>query len=373
MIRVCEPELGEEEVKNVVNCIKSGMISGHARDYIDEFEKKFSSYCGKQFGIATTSGTTALHLAMASLGIKDGDEVITSTLTNIATAFAIVYTGATPVAVDSEPETWNIDVTKIEERVNKRTRAILPVHIYGHPCDMEPLLAISRRHNLFVVEDAAEAHGAEYKGKKAGGIGDIGCFSFYANKIITTGEGGMVVTDDDHIAEMAGLLKNLANAKERRFLHHHIGFNYRMTNIQAALGVAQMAKLDEFINKRRYIAGLYNSRLKDVPGITLPPEKPWAKNVYWMYSILIEDEFGMSRDELMTRLDEKGIETRTFFIPINRQPAFHKMGLFNGESCPVAEELSEKGLYLPTGSGLTEEQIDYTCDMIIKVKSETSG
>lgn len=364
MIPVCEPAIGKKELRNVINCIESKAISGTTGEYITEFEEKFSSYCGRKYGASTTSGTTALHLALASLDIKNGDEVIVPTFTNAATVFAIVYCGALPIIVDSEVETWNIDVSKIEEKITKKTKAILPVHIYGHPCDMDPIMKIADKHNLYVVEDAAEAHGAEYKGRKAGGFGDIGCFSFYANKIITTGEGGMIITDNAEIAEKAKLLRNLAFAKEKRFLHRHIGFNYRMTNIQAAIGVAQLARIDEFINKKRQLASLYNSLLGDVPGITLPCEKSWAKNVYWMYGILIGPEFGMTRDELMAKLYEKGIETRTFFIPMNQQPIFHKMGLFTKIKCPVADELSRRGLYLPSGVGLQPKQIEYVCQMI---------
>ena len=364
MIPVCEPELGKEELKNVIDCIKTKMISGSAGKYIEEFEEKFSKYCEAKYGVATTSGTTALHLAIESLGIRNGDEVITPTFTNAATAFAIIYSGAKPVLVDCEPKTWNIDINQIEEKITNNTKAILPVHIYGHPCDMDPISNIAEDRNLFIIEDAAEAHGAEYKGKKVGGLGDIGCFSFYANKIITTGEGGMIVTNDKEVAEKAKLLRNLAFSKERRFLHDYLGFNYRMTNIQAAIGLAQLAKINKFIRKKRYIANTYNFLLKNVSGITLPPEMPWAKNVFWMYSILVEDEFGISRDELMKKLEKKGIETRTFFIPMNQQPVFQKMGLFKGEGYPVAESLSEKGLYLPSGSGLKKEQIKFICGSI---------
>ena len=366
MIPVCEPEIGEEELRNVVNCMKSKVISGTAGGYITEFEKRFSSYCGKRYGIATSSGTTALHLAVVSLEIGNGDEVIVSTFTNIASALAIAHCGATPVVVDSEIETWNIDVTKIEDKVTKKTRAIMPVHIYGHPCDMDPIMELAKKYNLYVIEDAAEAHGAEYKGRKVGGIGDIGCFSFYANKIITTGEGGMLITDNADISERAGLLRNLAFDTKRRFLHDYLGYNYRMTNVEAAIGVAQLGRIDESIQKKRYIASSYDSMLKDIPALTLPVEKPWAKNVYWMYCIVVEDEFGISRDELMARLLEKGIETRTMFIPMNQQPAFHKLGLFKDKKdrCPVAEELGRKGLYLPSGVGLTDEQIKYICDTI---------
>ena len=273
-----------------------------------------------------------------------------------------------PVLVDSELETWNIDVARIEEKITSRTKAIIPVHIYGHPCDMAPIMEIAKRYNLYVIEDAAEAHGAEYKGKKAGSFGHASCFSFYANKIITTGEGGMVVTNDEKIADKAGRLKDQAHSPERRFLHTDLGFNYRMTNIQAAIGLAQLEKIDELVEMRRRNAYLYNNRLKDIPGITRPPEKEWVKNVYWMYSILINDEFGINRDELMERLREKDIQTRTFFIPMHQQPAFLNMGLFKEEGYPVADELGKRGFYLPSSSGLTEEQIEYICQMIGKIR-----
>jgi perosamine synthetase len=367
MIPVCEPFLEGKELEYVTDCLKTNWISSQGK-YIEEFEDKFANYCGCKYGISTTSGTTAIHLALASLGIGPNDEVIVPTFTMISTVFAIIYTGATPVLVDAEPETWNIDVARIEERVNDKTKAILPVHIYGHPCDMEPIMEVARKYNLWVIEDAAEAHGAEYKGRKAGSIGQVNCFSFYANKIITTGEGGMVVTSDEKIAEKARALKDLAHSKQKRFLHTDLGFNYRMSNIQAAIGLAQFEKIDELVERRRAHAYLYNSLLKDVGGIKLPPEKEWAKNVYWMYSILVEDRFGMSRDELMGKLKEKGIDTRRFFIPIHQQPVFADRNLFAGESYPVSEAFSKKGLYLPSGSGLTREQIEYVCRVIKQLK-----
>jgi perosamine synthetase len=369
MIPVCIPLLGEKELEYVVDCIKTNWISSKGK-YVEEFEDKFAKYCSCEYGITTTSGTTALHLALASLKIKKGDEVIIPTSTMIATAFAVIYCDATPVLVDAEPETWNMDVEKIEEKITDRTKAIMPVHIYGHPCDMDPIMKLAREYDLYVVEDAAEAHGAEYKGKKAGSIGDIGCFSFYANKIITTGEGGMVVTNDEEIAERAKSLRNLCFPKEKRiYLHSEVGYNYRMTNIQAAIGLAQFERIDKLAEMRRRNAHLYNEYLKDMEGIRLPVEKEWAKNVYWMYSILIEDEFGMSRDELMDSLMEQGIETRTFFVPMHEQSVFQNMGLFKfkGESYPVAEELARKGMYLPSSSGLKEGEIKFICNGIKKI------
>ncbi|MFH0861097.1 MAG: DegT/DnrJ/EryC1/StrS family aminotransferase [Candidatus Altiarchaeota archaeon] len=360
MIHVCEPTIGEEELANVVDCIKTNWISSKGK-YIEEFENKFSKYCGVKHGVTTTNGTTALHLAISSLGIGKGDEVIMPTFTMIATAFAVTYTGAKPVFVDSEPETWNVDVEKIEEMITNKTKAIMPVHIYGHPCDMDSISDIADDNDLYVVEDAAEAHGAEYKGRKVGGLSDIGCFSFYANKIITTGEGGMVVTNDEELVERARELRDLAHSKKKRFLHERVGYNYRMTNVQAAIGVAQMEKIEKFVNARRNNANRYNSLLIGINGITLPPEKPWAKNVYWMYSILIDKEkFGISRDELMMKLEDKGVGTRAFFVPMHKQPVYDKAkGQF-----PVSERLAENGLYLPSSSKLTEKEIRWVCDAI---------
>jgi perosamine synthetase len=362
-IPICEPTLtGGHEIEYLSNCIKSNWISSKG-NYVIEFENRFSKFCNAEYGIATSSGTTALHLALVALGVGKGDEVIVPTLTMIATANPVIFAGATPVFVDSEPHTWNIDVAAIEEKITDRTRAILPVHIYGHPVDMDPLLSLAKRHNLFVIEDAAEAHGAEYKGRTVGCLGDIGCFSFYTNKIITTGEGGMAVTNDSETAEKLNQFRDLAHSKEKRYLHYQIGFNYRMTNLQAAIGVAQMERIDEFIKNRRRNAKLYNSILKDVQGITLPPEADWAKNIYWLYSILIQDDFGTGRDELITELSERGIETRPFFIPMHKQPVFKEMGLTSGDF-PVADELCAKGICLPSSSSLHENQINYVCDAI---------
>lgn len=364
MIPVCEPRLGEKELENVIDCIKTNWISSKGK-YITEFEEKFSKYCEAKFGIACSSGTTALHLALASAGIKSGDEVIIPDFTMIATANSVTYTGAKFTLVDSEPDYWNIDSNKIEEKITKRTKAVMVVHTYGHSCDMGPILDIAKGHDLLVIEDAAEAHGAEYKGKRVGCLGDVGCFSFYANKIITTGEGGMVVTNNEKIAEMARLLRDQA-FEPKRFLHRYIGFNYRMTNLQAAIGVAQMELIDESVETRRRNAKLYNSLLKDVKGITLPPEALWAKNVYWMYTVLVEDSFGMGRDELMERLREKGIDTRSAFYPIHTQPVYAKQ--YKGEKYPVAEELGRKGINLPSGNTLTKEQIEFVATAVISAR-----
>lgn len=371
MIPVCVPLLGEKELEYVIDCIKTNWVSSRGK-YVGEFEKQFAKYCECAHGITTTSGTTAIHLALASIGIKRGDEVIVPAFTMIGSVFPIIYCGAKPILVDAEPETWNMNINQIEEKITDKTKAIMPVHIYGHPCDMDPIMKIGKKHGLFVVEDAAEAHGAMYKGKKTGGIGDVGCFSFYANKIITCGEGGMVVTNNEEIAQHATSLKDLSfsGGKKRIYLHSEVGYNYRMTNLQAAIGLAQFERVNEFIEMRRKNAQLYNQFLKNTSGIKLPIEKEWAKNVYWMYSVLVEPEFGVSRDELMTELEKKGIENRSFFIPMNKQPVFRNMHLFEGESYPVAEELSEKGLYLPSSSGLKPAEISYVCSSINEIKNK---
>lgn len=362
MIPVCEPKLGTKELENVIDAVKTNWISSKGK-YINEFEERFSKYCGAKHGIACSNGTVAIHLALASLGIKAGDEVIIPTFTMIATVNPVTYTGAKPVLVDSEPKTWNIDSSKIEKKITPKTKAIMVMHTYGHPCDMDPIREIAEKHDLYLLEDAAEAHGAEYKGKKVGALGDAGCFSFYANKILTTGEGGMVVTNDDKIAEMARLLRDQAFEK-KRFLHRYVGFNYRMTNLQAAVGAGQMDLIDESVATRRKNAMLYNSLLKDVKGITLPPEEPWAKNVYWMYTVLVEDSYGMSRDDLMVCLKEKGIDSRSAFYPVHIQPVYAKQ--YEGEKYPVAEDLGRKGINLPSGNTLTDEQIKFVVDTIAR-------
>lgn len=364
MIPVCEPLLGETEAQYVLDCLQNNWISSKGR-YVSDFEKMFAEYCGCRYGISTTSGTTALHLALVALDIGPGDEVIVPAFTMAAPVFAIIHAGAVPVLVDAEPKTWNIDPTQIADRVTRRTKAVLPVHIYGHPCDMDPILAITRSHNIYVIEDAAEAHGAQYKGRPVGCLGKAACFSFYANKIITTGEGGMVVVDDEALARHLASLKDQALSPEQRFVHTQVGYNYRMTNVQAAIGLAQLERIDDLVGMRRRNARLYSERLEEVPGITLPVEKPWALNVFWMYSVLVDEEqFGMSRDELMEALGETGVETRPFFVPMHQQAPLLKRGLFNRERYPVAEELSQRGLYLPSSSGLTEAQIDFVCQAI---------
>jgi len=371
MISVCTPLLNGNEKKYVNDCLRTNWISS-AGKYVQLFEEKFSQYCGAKFGIATTSGTTALHLALSAAGIGFGDEVIMPTFTIASPAFATLYCGAKPVFIDAQSDTWNIDPEKIEAKITKRTKAIIPVHIYGHPCDMTAIMRIARKYKLLVIEDAAEAHGAEYKGRKVGGIGHVNCFSFYGNKIITCGEGGMVVTSDKIIAERCRSLKDLSFLKEKRFWHKELGFNYRMTNIQAALGLAQFEKINKYINMRRKNAALYNSLLKNVPGIVTPIEKSGVKNVHWMYSILIDQKFKISRKRFMERLRAKGIETRTFFLPLHNQPIFKKMKYASRKRYPIAEDIARRGLYLPSSSDLKRKEIEYICNCIRKIEKRKS-
>lgn len=362
-VPVFQPVVGQEEIDLVVAALRSGEISGTFGRYLGEFEERFAAYCGCKHGVAVSSGTTALQLAVAAAGIGPGEEVLLSASTNIATALAVIHNGALPVPVDSEPETWNIDTRLIERLVTPRTRAIIPVHLFGHPVDMDELMTIARRHRLLVIEDCAESHGAKVRGRMTGGFGEMGCFSFYANKVITTGEGGMVVTNDDRMAERMRLLRNLAFAKPR-FRHEAAGFNFRMTNFQAAMGVAQLGRIDRIIAEKRRVAGAYNHYLKDVRGLQLPAEKKWAFNVYWMYAMVVKPEFGRSRDELADALQAAGIETRTFFCPMNQQPCLLERKDFRPPACPVADAIWERGLYLPSTYTLSEETIRRIADAI---------
>jgi len=370
MIRVNEPVFSGKELEYLSQCIKTNWISSEG-PFVREFEEKFAQFCGVKYGVACTNGTTALHLGLLSLGIKKGEEVIMPAFTMIATAYALIYIGAKPVLADAEPRTWNMNVNQVEAKVNKKTRAILAVHIYGHPVEMDTLWKIAKKKELFIFEDAAEAHGAEFRGRKTGSLGDAAAFSFYANKIITTGEGGMVVTNSGKIAEEARYLRNMAFQKKARYLHKDIGYNYRMTNLQAAVGLAQVLRINGLVAKKRKIASLYNERLKKIEGLVIPIEESWAKNVYWMYSILIDKKvFGISRDKFKQELSKNGIETRSFFVPMHKQPVFRKMGLFLRESYPVSEDISKKGLYLPSGLNLDAKKIDFICEKIKKIKQK---
>jgi len=355
IIRVCEPTLRGNELAYITDAVQTNWISSGGK-YIPRFEALFAEKMGARYGIACMNGTIALHLALATLGLEPGDEVIIPAFTMIATANAVTYLNAKPVLVDSEMATWNMDPEQIEAKITPRTRAISVVHTYGHPVDMDIVNDIAARHGLFVLEDAAEAHGAVYKGRPVGSLGDAACFSFYGNKIITTGEGGMITTNREDVARLAWNLRDHAFSTDRHFWHKFVGFNYRMTNLQAAIGLAQTEQLETFVAARRAHAAQYTRLLKQIPGIVTPPEATWARNVYWMYGILLDEEFGLSRDELRGRLARRGIETRTFFIPMHCQPVYFDQ--YRGERYPVAEDLCRRGLYLPSASSLTPHDIE---------------
>lgn len=363
MIPVNEPLIGEKELQYVSECLKTGWISS-AGKYIKEFEERWASYCGMKYGIAVSNGTTALQVAVGCLDFRRGDEVIIPTFTIISCALAVVYNRGRPVLVDSEPKTWTVDVSQIEAKITPRTRAIMLVHIYGHPCNMDPIIELAKKYKLITIEDAAEAHGAEYKGRKCGGLGDISCFSFCANKIITTGEGGIVLTNNKEYAEKARSLRNLCFKKERRFYHTELGYNFRLTNVQAAIGLGQLERIDELVKKKGWIGYTYNERLKDIPGLILPVEGPWAKNVYWMYGIVLDESTGTNAREFAKHLHEHGVHTRPFFLGIHEQPIFQKMGFFKDEHYPVAERIAKQGLYLPSGLTLTGSQIAQICQTV---------
>jgi perosamine synthetase len=356
VIPVYEPYIGDEEAEAVAAAVRAGEISGSFGENLPAFEREFAGYVGARHGVATSSGTTALHLAMQALGVGPGDEVLVSASTNIATALAAYHNGAVTVPVDSERATWNLDLALVEDLISPRTRAIIPVHLFGHPVDMDELVEIAERYGLAVVEDCAESHGATVRGRQTGSFGTLACFSFYANKIITTGEGGMVLTDDDDLAERLRLLRNLAFGRPR-FYHEHPGHNFRMTGYQAAMGRVQLGKIDHILAEKRRVAGTYTRLLADLPGIGTPLEQPWARHVYWMYGVVVEDEFGFTRDELAAELLERGIETRTFFCPMNLQPFLRDQAGFRDAPCPVAEDLWQRGLYLPSSPSLTDEEI----------------
>jgi len=377
VIPVNEPLVGKREEELVLECLRSGWISS-AGKFIEDFEQGWADYCGRRYGIAVSNGTAALQLALTCIGLKPGDEVILPAFTIISCALAVIYNGGVPVLVDSDPRTWCMDVERVKEKINRHTRAIMPVHIYGHPVDMDPLLDLAKKHGLAIIEDAAEAHGAEYLcGKKScapawrrcGSFGDMSCFSFYANKLVSTGEGGMVLTDDPALADRARSFRNLCFQPDRRFHHQELGFNFRLTNLQAALGVAQLERMDQIVARKRSMGQTYNRLLKDIDGLKLPAEEPWAKNVYWMYGVVLSDEAGMDASELAQALKERGVETRPFFLGMHEQPVFQKRGLFIAENYPVTERLARRGLYLPSGLAMTEEQLKNVCQAVHEVLS----
>jgi perosamine synthetase len=363
MIPVCEPLITARDIELVNDALASGWISS-AGKYLDLFEDRWAACCGMPHGIAVSNGSTALDIAVDLLDLEAGDEVIMPTFTIISPAQSVVRAGGVPVLVDSNPETWQMDVDQIEGRITSRTRAILVVHIYGHPADMDPIMALAEKHGLTVIEDAAEVHGAEYKGRRCGGIGHISTFSFYANKLITTGEGGMVLVKSSEHAERARSLRNLCFQSGRRFYHESLGYNYRMTNVQAAMGVGQIEQIGETVARKREIAHAYDAAFSGIPALQLPSEMSWARNVYWVYGIVLGEERETDAVRVMSQLRSRGIETRPFFLGMHEQPVFHKMGLFCGERYPVAERLAHQGLYLPNGLAISSDQFAKVADAV---------
>ena len=376
-IPVNEPMLGKRELEYVSECVRTGWVSSAGR-FIHEFEREWATYCGRKYGVAVCNGTAALHVAVAALDLQPGDEIILPTFTIVSCVLAVVYNGCVPVLVDAEPATWCMDVNKVKDKISPKTRAIMAVHIYGHPVDMDPLLSLAEQYGLAVIEDAAEAHGCEIlnriktdspEWRRCGSFGTLSCFSFYANKLITTGEGGMVLTNDSKLAERIRGLRNLCFLPGRRFRHEELGFNFRMTNMQAALGLAQLERIEEIIARKRWMGREYTRRLQGIQALELQQQAVWARSVYWMYGIVLAQESNMDARLLSQELKKRGVETRPFFIGMHEQPVFHKRGLFVGEQYPVAERIARRGLYLPSGLTLTEDQLEQVCNALREVLS----
>ena len=363
-IPVNTPLLDGNEKKYLNECIDTGWISSEG-SFVKSFEGGIAAYVGRKYGIAVCNGSVALDLAVEVLELQKGDEVIMPAFTIISCAAALVRKGVKPVLVDADPATWNMDVTQIEEKITTNTKAIMVVHLYGLPVDMDVVIDIAKRHHLVIIEDGAEAHGLEYKGKKCGDFGTISTLSFYPNKHITTGEGGMVLTDDEYLKERCESFRNLCHSRERRFYHEELGYNFRMSNIQAAIGVAQLERIEEHLGRKRALGQAYQEQLRGVQGIQLPvPETGYAKNLYWVFGIVLDQEVSFDAIGAMKKLADRGVGCRPFFYPMHLQPVFRKIGLFVGEKYPVSEKLGERGFYVPSGLTVTEEQARYVSEQV---------
>jgi len=361
------PLVDGNEKKYLNECIDTGWVSSEG-PFVKQFEEKFADCVDRNHAVAVTNGTAALDIAVEALGIGSGDEVILPAFTIISCIGQIIRSGAVPVLVDSNPVTWNMDVKQVEEKITKHTKAIMVVHIFGLPVDMEPILEVARKYNLKIIEDAAQMLGQTYKGEICGSFGDISTFSFYPNKHITTGEGGMVVTNDEQLAENCRSLRNLCFQPKNRFVHERLGWNYRMTNLQAALGLAQLERLGEFVQLKRGMGKRYSEGLKSLKGVQLPLAKTeYAENIYWVYGMVLDDSIGLDAENTIKILAEKGVGCRPFFCPMNMQPVLRNMRLFGGESYPVAERLYQRGFYIPSGMALTEEQINRVIEAVKEV------
>jgi perosamine synthetase len=365
-IQVMSPQLDGHELDYVTECLRTGWISSQGA-YVKRFEAEFGARCGVPHALAVSNGTVAIHLALMALGIGEGDEVIVPDLTFVATINTVIQAGATPVLADVDPGTWTLDPDEVERLITPRTKAILPVHLYGHPCHMDELMAIARKHGLLVVEDCAEALGSLYKGRPMGSFGDAATFSFFGNKTITTGEGGMVLFRDAAVAERATVLRDHGMDKQRRYWHNVVGYNYRLTNIQAAIGVAQLERLDSFVEAKRKLAATYTAGLQRIGGITPPPEASWAHNGFWLYSCLVGPGFGLGRDEVMDRMARNGIETRPVFYPLHAMPPYRKY-VQAGQEFPVSTRLSRNGVSLPSSVTITQEEQASVLDVLETIK-----
>ncbi len=366
-IPVNEPLLNGNEKKYLCECIDTGWISSEG-PFVKEFEKKMSAAAGRKYGISVSNGTAALEVAVQALGIGEGDQVIMPTFTIISCAMAVTKLGAVPVLVDSDIHSWNMNVDEIEEKITPKTKAIMIVHLYGLPVDVDKILELAKKYDLKVIEDAAEMHGQTYHGKPCGSFGDISTFSFYPNKHITTGEGGMVVTDDEELAERCRMLRNLCFRKDVRYVHDEISDNYRFTNLQAAVGLAQLERLDEFVERKRAMGKYYTEQLRQLKGLILPVERTeYADNIYWVYGIVLEERVEADNRTMQKLLAEEGIGSRTFFWCMHEQPVYQQAGLFSGERYAQAEYLARKGFYIPSGLALTKEQMDRVVTGLEKV------
>ncbi|OGS06479.1 MAG: hypothetical protein A2270_07280 [Elusimicrobia bacterium RIFOXYA12_FULL_51_18] len=371
MIPVNEPLVTEKELAYVTDAVKSGWISSEGV-YIDRFEAAVAKYVGRKYAVAVNNGTSALILAVRALNLLPGSEVIIPSFTIISCALACINNDLVPVFVDAEPLTWNLDVSKIEAKITSKTKAIMPVHIYGHPAEMFEIERIAKKHNLIIIEDFAEAIGSEYKGRKCGSFGDISCVSFYANKVITTGEGGMCLTDNPDLAAKLKKLKNLAFIPETRFIHQELGFNFRMTNVQAAMGLAQTEHVVAHVEKKRHIGAMYNKLLAPLAEkglVTLPVELEGIVNTYWMYGVVLSDRLNITAAQMMEKLKGMGIQTRPFFYPMHQQPAFEKFSWYKKQVLHVSEKLYKYGFYLPTGLTLADAQVESSANALIKAVS----
>jgi len=359
-VPVSAPHMEEEEKAFVRQAMEENAISGLFGSALERFESEFAAFCGSDYAVTCSNGTTAIHLALAAAGIKKGDEVLVSTLTNMASFFAVLYLGATPIPVDIDRATLTMDAADLERKITPRSKAVMVVHLFGQATEMRSVDKVAKAHGLLVFEDCAEAHGATYHGDVVGSLGTAGCFSFFANKILTTGEGGMVTTNDPILAAKAKSLKALAFGTTNKFMHQDIGYNYRMTNIQAAIGCGQMTKADRLIEKRREIADFYSEHLaRFAEHIDLPIHRPHAKNVIWMYHMVLKGALKGKRSQIMAALKDEGVETREGFIPYNLQDIFLERGLTTRDCCPVANDVAYDSFYLPTGPGMTQDQLDY--------------